>query len=70
MAEDYRVLRKERTTVLIPGGIPTQGYRVWFDVPETSTVDYIEIPESDDVPAKIHALLKAKTDLIIELFTS
>ena len=68
MAQDYKITRKERTTVLLDGQTPSIGYRVWFYIPETGTNDYIEIEEAKASVETIHRLVADKTEDTLELF--
>lgn len=69
MAASYRIDRQEPTTVLLPGGIPTQGQRIWFTVYDTQTTDYIDIPNDQYDPKSVKNKIQAKVDAILELFS-
>lgn len=66
---DYTIIRKENTTILLPGGVPAAGVRVWFSVPLTGTQDYVEVPNDQDNATTIKSLIQKKTDDILDLFS-
>lgn len=55
----YIIDTTERGSLLMPGGRPTQGYRVWFTVPELGVVDFVEIKKDNYTPENVHAAIEA-----------
>jgi len=62
MAEDYTIIRTMRMSVMDLTGIPSMGYRVYFQLPINNIVDFVEVTEANYTPEIIDDLIETKVE--------
>jgi hypothetical protein len=62
VAENYRVTKQQRVSVMSLEGIPSMGYRIYFQVNETKWVDFVEVTEDNFDEETIASLIEVKVE--------
>lgn len=62
MADEYTLIKTIRVSVMDLTGSPSMGYRVYFQLPVSNVVDFVDVVEADYNAETVSTLIAAKVE--------